>query len=163
MDHFLPSHQNFTQNSARNSKIGDLKILVKKRQKICSFQGLKIHFGIQWQYRIFWHVSRIQKGHLIWRRQKVEVDSTPSAPCVYLLLNFLTFSISGVNKHKISVKLLYYTSLCLKNLWNRNKNTEMIKLQEIVEFVLFSFPIFWNQKSPLIENKKQIKNCHHWL
>ena len=78
MDHFLPSHQNFTQNSARNSKIG---VLVKKWQKNCSFQSPKIDFWIQWQYRIFWHVSRIQKSHPIWRRQKVEVDSTPSAPC----------------------------------------------------------------------------------
>ena len=30
MDHFLPSHQNFTQNSARYSKIGVLQILAKK-------------------------------------------------------------------------------------------------------------------------------------
>ena len=43
-----------------------------------------------------------------------------------------------------------------KYMWNRNKNNEKIKLQEIAEFVLFSFPIFCNQKSPLIEkaNKK---------
>ena len=81
MDHFLPSHQNFTQNFARNSKIVILKILVQKWQKICSFQGPKINFGIQWHYRIFWYVSRILKSQPIYRRQKVEVDSTPSAPC----------------------------------------------------------------------------------
>ena len=44
MDHFLPSHQNFTQNSARNSKIGVLKILVKKWQKIARFRALKSIF-----------------------------------------------------------------------------------------------------------------------
>ena len=81
LDHFFPSHQNFTQNFARNSKIWVLKILVQKWQKICSFQGPKIDFGIQWHYRIFWHVSKIQKSQPICRRQKVEVDSTPSAPC----------------------------------------------------------------------------------
>ena len=39
MDHFLPSHQNFTQNSARNSKIGVLKNLVKKYAR---FRALKL-------------------------------------------------------------------------------------------------------------------------
>ena len=47
--------------------------------------GPKINCGIQWQYRIFWHVSRIQKSHPIWRRQKVEVDSSPSVPCLLSL------------------------------------------------------------------------------
>ena len=55
MNHFLPSHQNFTQNSARNSKIGVLKSLVKKLQKIARFRALKLilklnvfigHFGM---------------------------------------------------------------------------------------------------------------------
>ena len=41
MDYFLPWHQNFTQNSARNSKIGVLKILVKKDKKYARFRALK--------------------------------------------------------------------------------------------------------------------------
>ena len=44
MDHFLLSHQNFNQNSNRNSKIGVLKILVKKWQKIARFGALKSIF-----------------------------------------------------------------------------------------------------------------------
>ena len=38
---FLQSHQNFAQNSTRNSKILVLKILVKKWQKIAQFKALK--------------------------------------------------------------------------------------------------------------------------
>ena len=81
MDHFLLSHQNFTQNSARNSKIGSLKSLVKKLQKNCSFQGPKIDFWIQCFIGYFgiWHVSRILKSHPIWMRLKVEVKSLLSA------------------------------------------------------------------------------------
>jgi len=44
-----------------------------------SVQGLKIDFWNQCFYRIFWHVSRIQKSHPIWMRLKVEVDSPLSA------------------------------------------------------------------------------------
>ena len=69
MDQFLPSHQKFAQNSTRNSKIMILKILVKKWQKDCSVQGLKINFWIQCFYRIFWHVSRIQK---IWNFKAIK-------------------------------------------------------------------------------------------
>ena len=44
MDHFLPSHQNFTQNSARNSKIGALKFWPKNDKKIARFRALKSIF-----------------------------------------------------------------------------------------------------------------------
>ena len=44
MDQFLPSHQNFIQNSIRNSKIMVLKILVKKWQKIALFRASKSIF-----------------------------------------------------------------------------------------------------------------------
>ena len=107
MDHFLPSHQNFTQNFARNSKIVILKILVQKWQKICSFQGPKINFGIQWHYRIFWYVSRILKSQPIYRRQKVEVDSTPSAPCT---------KDSTVKMHFLDSKDCQFFILCTR-LW----------------------------------------------
>ena len=89
MDHFLPSHQNFGQNSTRNSKIMVLKFFVKKWQKNCSVQGLKINFWIQCFYRIFWHVSMIQKSYPIWMRPKVEVKSLLSGLCrVRELLSF---------------------------------------------------------------------------
>ena len=44
MDQFSLSHQNFAQNSPRNSKIIGLKILVKKWQKIAQFRALKSIF-----------------------------------------------------------------------------------------------------------------------
>ena len=75
MDQFLSSYQNFAQNSTRNSKIMVSKILVKKWHKNCSVHGLKIYFWIQCFYKIFWHVSWIQKSHSIWMRLKVEVKS----------------------------------------------------------------------------------------
>ena len=41
MDQFLLSHQNFAQNSTRNSKIIVLKIFVKNDQKIARFRALE--------------------------------------------------------------------------------------------------------------------------
>ena len=61
-----------------------LKSLVKKWQKLCSVQGLKIDFWIQCFHRIFWRVSRIQKSHPIWMRLKVEVKSPHSALCIHI-------------------------------------------------------------------------------
>ena len=81
MDQFLPSHQSFAQNSTRNSKIMVSKILVEKWQKNCSVQGLEINFWIQCFYRIFWHVSRIQKSHPIWMCLIVEFKSPLSVLC----------------------------------------------------------------------------------
>ena len=75
MDHFLVSHQNFSQNSARNPKIGFKIFFVKKWQNFCSFQGLKINFWIQRFYRIFWQVTG--NYYNTWMRQKVEVNSYP--------------------------------------------------------------------------------------
>ena len=44
MDQFLPSHQNYAQNSTRNPKLMVLKTLVKKWQKIARFRALKSIF-----------------------------------------------------------------------------------------------------------------------
>ena len=39
--------------------------------------NFKLDFWIQWCSNFVWHVTRIQKSFPIWRRQKVEVYSTP--------------------------------------------------------------------------------------
>ena len=69
-NHFLVSHQNFTQNSAGNSKIGFLESLVKKLQKLARLIQCFLGYLAK-------QVSRIQKSHPIRIRMclKVEVKS----------------------------------------------------------------------------------------
>ena len=117
MDHFLPSHQNFTRNSARNSKIEALKNFSRKMTQIGSFQGLKIDFEIQWQYRIFWQVSRIQKSYPICRRQKVEVDSTPSALWYSIDLIYIVYLSQSLMFSHLSIRSILLIVVVLAN-WN---------------------------------------------
>ena len=67
-------------------------MLVKKLQKNCSVQDLKIIFGIQCFFRIFWHISRIQKSHPIYGCAWKFRWSCPSVRCgqqIFMILKNL--------------------------------------------------------------------------
>ena len=120
-------HSKFSQKLKNRS----FKNSSQKMTKICSFQGLKNCFGIQWQFRIFWHVSRIQKSRPKWRCQKVEVDTTPCDPWVYCRL------IAWLDYHtcESNVSILNSTSvssiICnVKSLWLR-------KLEKLLSMAAF--------------------------
>ena len=77
--------------------------------------NFKLDFRIQWS-NLVWHVSRIQKSHPIWRRQKVEVDSTPSAPWHFeKIFLSLAVAVANIKEHYHKVYLPIDASLYCKH------------------------------------------------
>ena len=83
-DQFLLSHQNFAQNSTRNSKIMVSKILVKKWQKIARFRALKSIFEFNVFIRYFGMFQGFKKATPYGCAWKLRL-SRPSVCCVIFI------------------------------------------------------------------------------